>query len=455
MNLILPVFAVFIGCLLYRTYYQIRYLAGVQRRVRHQKHHRFRWKAPSSLHGFADRPSGKNPVPVPVPEPVEGEPVERERVEGQPSARFLSASKDIPPSPFPPVSVIVCARNEADNLRHYLQALTCQKYPEFEVIVVNDGSEDDTQLVLEQSAKLFHNLRLTFVPHDAWVRSSKKLALTLAAKAAKYDYLLLTDADCRPESPRWIEEMMRGFSNPETEVVLGYSGYFSENSFVNRLIQYDTVFSALTYLGHALSRHPYMGVGRNLAYKKETFFRHNGFAGTLSQRAGDDDLFVNKIANRHNTEVVLTPDSYTWSVPKRTFAEWRIQKYRHLSVAPSYRLSTRLRLTAEPLIRGLWYASFIALIVLLNTPFLLDGSALAPEGNISPLSTALPIVRSFAEIRTLNSQLIIATLFLLSFLAQVGLIARAKRIFRVPQPSYRFLSLSKGIHLPSYLFFDL
>ncbi len=397
MNLILPVFAVFIGCLLYRTYYQIRYLAGVQRRVRHQKHHRFRWKAPSSL---------------------------------------------IPPSPFPPVSVIVCARNEADNLRHYLQALTCQKYPEFEVIVVNDGSEDDTQFVLEQNAKLFHNLRLTFVPHDAWVRSSKKLALTLAAKAAKYDYLLLTDADCRPESPHWIEEMMRGFSNPETEVVLGYSGYFSENSFVNRLIQYDTVFSALTYLGHALSRHPYMGVGRNLAYKKETFFRHNGFAGTLSQRAGDDDLFVNKIANRHNTEVVLTPDSYTWSVPKRTFAEWRIQKYRHLSVAPSYRLSTRLRLTAEPVVRGLWYASFIALIVLLNTPFLLDGSALAPEGNISPLSALN------SQLSTLNSQLIIAALFLLSFLAQVGLIARAKRIFRVPQPS-------SIIHLPSYLFFDL
>ena len=372
MNIVLIITAVFIGCFLYRTYYQIRYLAGVQRRVRHQKYHRFRWKEEAD-------------------------------------------------SPQPGVSVIVCARNESDNLRHYLQALTCQKYPEFEVIVVNDGSEDDTQLVLEQSAKLFRNLRLTFVPHDAWVRSSKKLALTLAVKAAKYDYLLLTDADCRPESPHWIEAMMRGFSKPETEIVVGYSGYFVEHTLLNRFIQYDAVFHALTYLGHALSRHPYMGVGRNLAYKKEMFFRHNGFAGTLSQRAGDDDLFVNKIATRKNTEVVLTPDSYTWSEAKHSFAEWRIQKYRHLSVAPDYRLATRLRLTAEPVVRLVWYATFVALMVL---PAL--------------VTQLLPF----------SSKWLAVAVFLLSFLTQAAIIARAKRIFRVDET----LSV---LHLPSYLIFDL
>ena len=316
-------------------YYYVRYMAGVQRRVRHQTKHRFRWKERRASGGEEASDSG----------------VQEESVISKPEVK-------------PGVSVVVCARNEADNLHHYLQALCCQKYPEFEVIVVNDGSEDQTQTVLEHYTQLFRNLRLTFVPNDAWVRSSKKLALTLAAKAAKYDYLLLTDADCRPESPYWIEEMMKGFCSEETEVVLGYGGYFEEPKTINRLIQYDTVTSAMTYLGFAMSGHPYMGVGRNLAYRKSTFFQNHGFAGQLGQRAGDDDLFVNKIATKRNTEVVLTPNSYTWSIPKRTYAEWRIQKYRHLSVSPAYKTSTKLRLALEPTVRGLWYCVMIAVLVL-------------------------------------------------------------------------------------------
>ena len=266
----------------------------------------------------------------------------------------------------PGVSVVVCAKNEGDNLQHYLTALLCQRYPTFEVIVVNDASEDNSQFVLDHYQQLYSNLHLTFVPSDAMVRSSKKLALTLAAKAAKYDYLLLTDADCRPESPEWIAEMMKGFSKPETELVIGYGGYFQERHAVNRRIQYDTIFNAMQYLGMAMSRHPYMGVGRNLAYKKETFFKNRGFAGLLSKRAGDDDLFVNKVCTPRNTEVVLTPMSYTWSIPKRTFREWRVQKARHLSVAPDYKFITKLRLVIEPLSRGLWYALLIAVGVLVG-----------------------------------------------------------------------------------------
>ncbi len=310
-------------------YYYIRYMAGVQRRVRHYTHKRFRWK----------------------PKPAD------EQTDGSEPATHSGEAR-------PGVSVIVCARNEAYNLQNYLQALCSQKYPLFEVIVVNDGSEDNTQTVLEHSTQLFRNLRLTFVPGNALVRSSKKLALTLAAKAAKYDYLLLTDADCRPESPLWIEQMMQGFRNPQTEVVLGYGGDFEEHGLLNRLIQFDTVTSAMTYLGFALSGHPYMGVGRNLAYKKETFFRNNGFAGLLAHQAGDDDLFVNKVATRSNTEVVITPDSFTWSVPKHSYHDWRIQKTRHLSVSPDYKLSSKIRPAAEPVMRGLLYLLCIAISVL-------------------------------------------------------------------------------------------
>lgn len=267
------------------------------------------------------------------------------------------------PVTAPGVSVIVCARNEQQNLRDYLQALLAQDYPQFEVIVVNDGSVDDSRTLLEYWEKRYRNLRLTFVPIGAQLTSTKKLAITLGAKAAQYDYLLLTDADCRPESPHWISEMMRGFAE-QTDIVLGFGAYFSKPTLLNRLIQFDTLFNGLQYLGMAAAGQPYMGVGRNLAYRKELFFAHGGFYGLLNNKAGDDDLFVNREANAHNTAVVCTPDSLTWSVPKTSWTEWLHQKRRHLSVAPKYKFVTKLRLTLEPFSRGLLYAMLIALAVI-------------------------------------------------------------------------------------------
>ncbi len=268
------------------------------------------------------------------------------------------------------VSVVICAKNEEENLQRFLPAVLEQDYPLYEVIVVNDGSEDNTAEVLARFAQQYKHLRLTFVPCGAQLRSSKKLALTLGVKAAKYDYILLTDADCRPASKHWIAQMVMGFNQESraksqesgtntTEIVLGYGAYDKEKTLVNRFIQYDTLFNGLQYMGLAIAHHPYMGVGRNLAYRKETFFAHKGFAGLLGSRAGDDDLFVNKIATSHNTQVVLTRSSLTWSEPKHTYREWLMQKERHLGVSPQYKWGTKLRLFFEPLTRALFYAGLI------------------------------------------------------------------------------------------------
>ena len=298
--------------MLYQCYFYLRYLTGVQRQLRKQK---------------------KHPLPLDTDN-------------------------------LPGVSVIVCARNEQDNLLHFLPTLLQQDYPRFEVIVVNDGSEDNTQLVLEQYAQKCNNLYLTFVPREARVISSKKLALTIGAKAANYDYLLLTDADCRPLTRTWITDMMQGFMhNPQAEVVLGYGAYFQKPTLLNSLITYDTLFIGLQYMGMALAGVPYMGVGRNLAYKKETFFKNNGFRGMLSEQAGDDDLFVNKVANKRNTAVVSTPASVTWSIPNTSWRGWLHQKRRHLSVSHNYRFGSKLRLVLEPLTRGLFYAILIAVCI--------------------------------------------------------------------------------------------
>ena len=269
------------------------------------------------------------------------------------------------------VSVILCAHNESDNLSHYLQALLAQDYPTYEVIVVDDGSEDSTRQVVESYLTHDARVRMTFVPYGARVGSTKKLALTLAAKAAQYDYLLLTDADCVPESTHWISEMMNGFQRQAlsrndqrpTDIVLGFSPYFETEGHVNRLIRFDTLFNGLHYLGAALCGHPYMGVGRNLAYRKSLFFESGGFTHLMTNRAGDDDLFINHVATKQNTAVVVSPDSYTWSPAKTTLKSWWQQKRRHLSVSPSYKPETKFRLTLEPLTRGLFYALVLGIVL--------------------------------------------------------------------------------------------
>lgn len=264
----------------------------------------------------------------------------------------------------PPVSIILCAHNESDNLSHYLQALLTQDYPQYEVIVVDDGSEDETRAVLDSYMVRDARLHMTFVPYGARVRSTKKLALTLGAKAAQYEYLLLTDADCVPESNHWIREMMQGFEDGSKDIVLGFGAYFEEKGHVNRMTRYDTLFNGLHYLGAALCGHPYMGVGRNLAYRKSLFFDSGGFTKLMTNIAGDDDLFVNHVATKENTTVALSRESYTWSPAKKTLKEWLQQKRRHLSASPSYKGSTQARLALEPLTRGLFYAAVVLMLVI-------------------------------------------------------------------------------------------
>lgn len=258
----------------------------------------------------------------------------------------------------PPVSVIICAKDEADNLRKFLPSVMNQDYPDFEVIVINDGSTDDTENLLRDLLLEYPKLRTTFVPIGANNVSTKKLGLTLGIKAAKNELLLFTDADCKPDSQQWITRMVRNYTR-ETDFVLGYGAYFTQKGFLNRLITYDTLFIALQYMGMAAVRKPYMGVGRNLAYRKETFFAQKGFASTLHLSSGDDDLLVNKASTPWNTRIEIAPDSITWSEPNKTYKGWLYQKERHLSVSGYYSSSSRVRLFFEPATRGLFYLFII------------------------------------------------------------------------------------------------
>jgi glycosyltransferase involved in cell wall biosynthesis len=236
-----------------------------------------------------------------------------------------------------PISVIICARDEAARLVTHLPGALVQRYPStHEIIVVNHNSQDDTRFLLDEFKKTFKGLHIVNLEHEAIGIPGKKYPLSMGIKEALYEIVLLTDADCVPASEFWIQKMQDGYHNG-IEVVLGYSPYKKGPGLLNKVIRFDTFHTALQYLSYALAGLPYMGVGRNLSYKKELFFRNKGFSALNHVPGGDDDLFINKVATRTNTAIVIDPDTFTISEPKKTFAEWFRQKSRHYTTAKFYK----------------------------------------------------------------------------------------------------------------------
>ncbi|HLO60695.1 MAG TPA: glycosyltransferase [Bacteroidales bacterium] len=276
--------------------------------------------------------------------------------------KFVLYTKNEVPVSKEPVSVIICARNEADNLETYLPLILEQDYPDFEVIVVNDCSTDNTEDVLKNLAKKYSRLRTTTIREDKKFSHGKKIAVTLGIKAAKNDRLVFIDGDCKPESNKWLSSMASHFSET-TSIVLGYGGYFTQPGFLNRYIRYDTMMIALQYMSFALWKIPYMGVGRNLAYKKSLFYAGNGFSRHFHLASGDDDLFVNENATAINTEIEFSPESHTRTAPKESFDKWFFQKKRHFTTNRMYKATHKLLLGLEPVSRLLFYAGLIYLLI--------------------------------------------------------------------------------------------
>ncbi len=271
--------------------------------------------------------------------------------------------KRIPQLKKYPISVIICARNEAENLMKNLPSILEQKHENFEVIVVNDCSSDETEEVLRNLMKKYKNLRTTSLVPDKKFSHGKKLAITLGIKAASHEWLVFTDADCYAESNHWLERIQENFTD-KTEIVLAYGGYKSYPTLLNKYIRYDTFMIALQYFGFALAGIPYMGVGRNLSYRKSLFFKNKGFATHYEILSGDDDLFVNETGTRENVVVELAPESYTYSEPKNKWGKWFQQKKRHFTTAERYKSIHYFLLGIEPFSRFLFYLAFIFLVSL-------------------------------------------------------------------------------------------
>ena len=249
-----------------------------------------------------------------------------------------------PGSDPPGVTVIVCARNERENLIELLPLLNAQRYPTFEVLVMDDRSTDGTNTYLENDIADLSHVRFIRIDKEHEHITPKKYALTIALKKATYPTVLLTDADCRPASVNWLAGMAVPLINDRKDIVLGFSPYEHRPGLLNLLIQAETLFTAVQYLSLALAGQPYMGVGRNLAYRTRAFFANKGFYTHKNVLGGDDDLFINEVATGRNTAVCIDPATFMWSKPKETWGDWQIQKRRHLNVGKYYKPGHKIRL---------------------------------------------------------------------------------------------------------------
>jgi glycosyltransferase involved in cell wall biosynthesis len=244
-----------------------------------------------------------------------------------------------------PVSVIVCSKNEAENVRKFIPILTQQDYKEYEIVLIDDASVDETAQIFEDFEKTYDNIKIVSVNNNEAFWGNKKFALTLGIKAATHNHLLFIDADCYPRTKNWISQMTAHFQ-VDKEIIIGYGGYEKiKSSFLNKLIRFETLMTAIQYFSWANLGKPYMGVGRNLAYKRETFFKVNGFVNHMKIPSGDDDLFVNQAATVSNIAVCFTKDSFTLSKPKLKFRDWFNQKRRHISTAKHYKLFDKIQLS--------------------------------------------------------------------------------------------------------------
>lgn len=274
---------------------------------------------------------------------------------------FHKKSKEVLSNDYPPVTLIIAARNESQNLFENLPFIMAQDYPEFEVIVVNHQSVDDSEYILDAYVQQYSNLRVIKVERNVHLRYGKKLPLTIGIKGAKHEHLLFTDADCKPSGDQWMKSMASRF-NEKKQIVIGYGPYKQKKGFLNRFVRFDTAWIAMNYFSFAKMGAPYMAIGRNLAYTKSAFDAANGFKSHYSLSSGDDDLFIQDAAKKKNYTINIEPESFCYSEPVKSWSKLFKQKARHYTTTEKYRVIKKWMLGIYPMTMLLLTASFVILL---------------------------------------------------------------------------------------------
>ena len=266
-----------------------------------------------------------------------------------------------------PVSIVLCARDAYEYLIEIIPALLKQDYPDFEIVVVNDCSDDETEEYLKDLERKEPRVKPVQLKQHLNFFNGKKFPLSMGIKSAQNDLIVLTDCNCIPANDQWLRSVVNRYKG-NTEIVIGYSPYVRKKGSLNRIMRFDALQNGLLYLSAALLHRPYMGIGRNLSYRKELFFRNKGFISHYTTAVGDDDLFISQVATKKNTEVLIDAENAILTQPTSSLKLWMRQKSSRYSTIPKYSIGARLMLSLFYISQFLFYASFITLIALHAQP---------------------------------------------------------------------------------------
>lgn len=280
-------------------------------------------------------------------------------------ALFKTKKYTSSPEKLEGVTVVIAAHNEYKNLETLIPKIFEQDYPNYDVMVINDRSSDGTKELLESMMASYPKLRTVTITYTPRHLNEKKYALTLGIKVAKNDIILLTDADCMPASSQWIRKMTAPLRNQGKVFSIGYGYYQAKNNLLNKWIQFETLKTALFYFSFSFWSRPFMGVGRNLCYRKKFFLEKKAFHGFWHLNGGDDDLFVNRYATKDNSQVVIDPEANTISIPKENWRDYFNQKKRHLQIGKYYPLVDQVKIGLYAFSHLLFWAGAIGLFIYL------------------------------------------------------------------------------------------
>lgn len=259
------------------------------------------------------------------------------------------------------ISIVICAKNEEYNLNKNLPKILNQHYANFEVIVVDDGSQDSTDQILTTLKKKNNHLMNFRLDPKEKLNAGKKEALTKGINHANSERLLLTDADCLPASDLWLHKM-KNYLSETKEIVIAYAPLKKSKGIWNAFFRFETLMVAIQYMSYALCRMPYMGVGRNLMYKKTLFDKVGGFDSHKNIISGDDDLFISEVSNELNVAVCIEPETFMYSEAPKSILSFYKQKSRQLNTSKFYKKTTQAYLFFWSLSLILFYLCFIALL---------------------------------------------------------------------------------------------
>lgn len=262
-----------------------------------------------------------------------------------------------------PISVVVCARDSYEQLTELIPALLGQDYPQFEVVVVNDCSEDETEEYLKDLERRESRIKPVQLRQHLNFFNGKKFPLSMGIKSASYDLMVLTDADCMPTSDQWLRSMVSGYGY-DTEVVVSHSRYRNTGGLLNLMIRFEAVQNATMYLSAALAGKPYRGVGKNLSYRQRLFFRNKGFTSHYAMAAGDDDVFISQTANKRNTKVVIDPENTIESNPPQSFGSWVRSRCNKYATIAMLKANARSFAALHYWSQFLFYGCLIAMLVM-------------------------------------------------------------------------------------------